>query len=238
MPDVRLLVTCEHASNHVPSDWQTLFEPSPTVLETHRAYDPGSQDLAHHLAKALGAPCLSARVTRLLIDHNRSTHNPTLWSEFSRSLPAHEKCRLLEEYYHPFRETAGRWIMERHAERKRVIHVSVHSFTPVLDGRVREVEIGLLYDSRRSGEVRFANGWKRRLAACCPAHRVRLNRPYLGRSDCHQNRYRQLYGQDDYMGLELEINQALVDRDNRWTLLQEGVTASLRDALAAASATA
>lgn len=235
MPDVSLLVTCEHASNHVPSDWQSLFENAPAILDTHRAYDPGSGELAHHLAEALGAPCFSARVTRLLIDHNRSLHNSALWSEFSRHLPAMEKARLLEDYYHPFRETVGRWIHERQMEGRQVLHVSVHSFTPVLDGRVRELEIGLLYDSRRSEEVRIANAWKRRLVTCRPTQRVRLNRPYLGRSDCHQNRYRKLYGSDDYVGLELEINQSLVGDDQAWTLLQRAVTARLRDVLAEVS---
>jgi len=231
MLDVALLVTCEHAVNHIPARWQHLYHDNHEVLETHRGWDPGAAELAHAIAKGLHAPCFMARVSRLLLDHNRSPHNRSLWSEFSRDLPASDKALLLDDFYHPFRDQAGRWIAERHADGNRVIHLSVHSFAPVLDGEVRRVDVGILYDEQRSDEAFFADLWKSRLAPCSPQLRVRFNVPYRGRSDCHLATYRGLYKSRDYVGIELEINQSLVDGKNNWSFLQKQIIDSLRNSL-------
>ena len=156
MRDVALLITCEHAVNAVPERWQSLFRGNSEILESHRGWDPGAAELSRELAGELSAPCFMARVSRLLLDHNRSPHNRSLWSEFSRDLPPSDKTLLLGEFYQPFRDQAGRWIAARHASGDRVIHLSTHSFTPVLDDKVRAVDVGLLYDTGRPDEVCFA----------------------------------------------------------------------------------
>jgi len=232
MPEVSLLLTCEHAVNLIPERWQHLFQGHHEILESHRGWDPGAAELAEHLAMKLSAPCFMARVSRLLLDHNRSPHNRSLWSEFSRGLAAPDKAMLLDEFYHPFRDQTGRWLAGRHAKGDRVVHLSVHSFTPVLDGKVRDVGIGLLYDTTRPDEARFAALWRSRLLALHPALKVRFNVPYRGRSDCHGRTYRELYSSRDYVAVELEINQALVSDDQGWATCKILVTESLRDALA------
>ena len=40
--------------------------------------------------------------------------------------------------------------------------------------------------------------------------RVRMNYPYQGRSDGHTTALRRLFGSGEYIGIELEVNQALV----------------------------
>ncbi len=231
MPEVSLLLTCEHAVNLVPERWQHLFRGSPEVLESHRGWDPGAAELAQHLARELSAPCFMARVSRLLLDHNRSPHNRSLWSEFSRDLPAPDKELLLDDFYHPFRDQTGRWLAARHDNGDQLIHLSIHSFTPVLDGKVRDVDVGLLYDTGRPDEVRFAEIWKSRLLDSRPTLRVRFNVPYRGRSDCHGRTYRDMYGSRDYVGIELEISQALVADQQGWKAVKKLVTDSLREAL-------
>jgi len=231
MPDVALLITCEHAVNHVPEDLNSLFADCPEVLESHRAFDQGAAELARHIATTLSVPLFEVKLTRLLVDHNRSPHNRSLWSEFSRGLPASEKLRLLENYYRPFRGEVAGWISESLADECKVVHVSVHSFTPVLDGKQRAVDIGFLYDPGRAEERFFADVWKSRISACRPDLRVRFNVPYRGCSDGHMTSYRALYKSRDYVGLELEINQALIVGEDGWPALQKQVADSLNKSL-------
>jgi predicted N-formylglutamate amidohydrolase len=231
MSDLALLITCEHAVNHVPQELIPLFADCTEVLWSHRAFDQGAAELARHIANTLSAPLFEAKLTRLLVDHNRSPHNRSLWSEFSRGLPASEKLRLLDNYYRPFRDEVAGWISESLADECKVVHVSVHSFTPVLDGKQRAVDVGLLYDPGRTEEGFFADVWKSRISACRPDLRVRFNVPYRGCSDGHMTSYRALNKSRDYVGIELEINQALVAGKSGWPALQKQVADSLKDAL-------
>ena len=63
MPDVALLLTCEHAVNAVPERWRHLFRGNTEVLETHRGWDRGAADLAEAIARELAAPCLVSKST-------------------------------------------------------------------------------------------------------------------------------------------------------------------------------
>ncbi|MBW2473982.1 MAG: N-formylglutamate amidohydrolase [Deltaproteobacteria bacterium] len=231
MPDAALLLTCEHAVNAVPERWQHLFQGNTEVLETHLGWDRGAAKLAQTLARELSAPCFMAQVSRLLLDHNRSPHNRMLWSEFSRDLSPPEKTLLLEDFYHPFRDQAGSWLAARHGNGERLVHIAVHSFTPVLDSKVRDIDVGLLYDTARPDEAFFADIWRSRLLASKPTLKVRFNVPYRGRSDCHGKTYRYMYGSRDYVFIELEINQALVADEQGWKAFRKLVTESLRETL-------
>lgn len=231
MPELALLITCEHAFSHVPTPWQQLFAGREELLLSHRAYDPGALAMARVLAKATAAPLFTADITRLLIDHNRSPHHRNLWSEFSRPLPAEQKHALLVNYYQPYRQAVGEWIQSRRELGQIVIHLSVHSFTPVLNGEVRRADIGVLYDSRRPAEASFGRDWRSKLEKNLPALRVRLNTPYLGRSDCHMSAYRKRFTSAAYLGIELEINQALVADEKAWLRQQEQIANSLLESL-------
>lgn len=231
MPEYAVLITCEHAVNHVPTPWGHLFDGREEVLQSHRGYDAGALELALCLAETISAPLYTAQVTRLLIDHNRSPHHHGLWSEFSRNLPAEQKNALLAEYYRPYRETVARWIQARHQQGQAVAHISVHSFTPVLDGQERKVDIGVLYDPQRPLETRFGKAWKSRLAVHTQNLRVRLNTPYRGSSDCQQTSYRNRFESEAYLGLELEINQALVLQQDTWGQLKGQIANSLQESL-------
>lgn len=229
MPEPMLLITCEHAVNHVPQNWQGLFTGRREVLDTHRAWDPGAMELARRLAGHFAAPCYAARVTRLLVDHNRSPHHRALWSEFSRPLSEQARESMLEDYYRPFRRKVAGWLEDRCGEQ--VVHLSVHSFTPVLDGRVRNLDIGLLYDPRRPAETALGRAWKTGLARTLPDMRVRCNQPYRGRSDGHQTTYRKRYPDDTYRALEVEVNQALLDDPLAWSRVCTAIVASLAEVL-------
>ncbi len=214
----RLLVTCEHGGNRVPARYRGLFPRA--LLESHRGWDPG----ALHLARELAPGVICTTTTRLLVDCNRSEGHPRLFHE---AVPRAERARILERYYRPHRERV------RAALRGGlpVLHLGIHSFTPVLDGRRRDVDIGLLYDPSRPREREFARRWAAALRRARPDLRVRMNRPYKGTSDGLTTSLRALVPDSRYAGIELEVSQAFpLGGAGRWRALRAALVASLEQA--------
>jgi predicted N-formylglutamate amidohydrolase len=257
-PRQRLLLTCEHATNAVPARWAHLFD-SPAArdaLASHRGWDPGAATLAQCLSsptslssEALAKeddlghlspvprplsplPGLLGTATRLLVDLNRSPGHPQFWSEFSRGLPSAEKEHIVREVYDPFRRAARAEIERRsgphHAP---VFHLSVHTFTPHLDGDVRTAEIGLLYDPERPLEVGWVQAWEQALRTLAPGWRIRRNYPYLGTDDGHVTHLRTRYPPGAYAGIELEVNQTLVSDSENRPAAREILRRALHDSL-------
>lgn len=226
----QLLLTCEHGGNEVPAAYADLFRGRAALLATHRGYDIGALELARRLAAELVAPLLAATVTRLLVDLNRAPHNRRgLFSELTRHLPAADKAELLARHYHPYRDEAARRIQALLDEGRQVLHLAVHSFTPELHGEVRNADLGLLYDPARPLEAEFCRGWQERLQHLAPTLRVRRNYPYRGASDALVTWLRRRLPAEGYLGLELEVNQALALAGGAtWKALPRLLAASLR----------
>ena len=156
-----LVLSCEHGGPRVPPGFAYLFD-NPTarrLLATHRGWDPGALAVARALAGALDAPLHAAQVTRLLVDLNRSPHHRDLFSVYSRRLDPASRERVLAQHYRPYRDALQAHIHGAIRGGRRVLHVSVHSFTPVLHGEPRRADIGLLYDPGRRRETELAQGW-------------------------------------------------------------------------------
>ena len=207
-----LVLTCEHAAHSVPPPYRRLFRGHTEVLKTHRGYDIGALGLARHLSKQLHAPLFATEVTRLLVEVNRSSHHPNLFSEFTRALPEVEKDRILDAYYHPHRERVELAVGAFIEQDRRVIHIGVHSFTPALHGTTRNADVGLLYDPRRPLEKAYCGRWYDALRAAAPDLRVRRNYPYRGASDGLSTHLRAQFPEDRFLGIELEVNQAVLRR--------------------------
>lgn len=201
---MKVLVTCEHLDNKIPDGFQHVFEGNETVLETHRGYDIGAKNLFEALAPVADAS-FSYPWTRLLIEPNRSLHHRDLYSKFSKKLSANGREKLVKIFYLPYRNEVEDWI--RAQKHEQVLHVSVHSFTPVLDGEKRKADIGLLYDPQRKGERAFALTWARELAGT-RQYKVRKNYPYLGKADGFTTYLRKQF-KENYAGIELEVNQQI-----------------------------
>lgn len=229
MSDKVLVVSCEHATNHVPKTWLKLFQ-NLEVLDTHLAWDPGALELAKEVAEQCQAPCFEANITRLLIDHNRSPGHFELWSTYSRDLPGREKSILLHEYYDSFRKQVRQWIEDQLKKGLPITHISIHTFTPILHGRKRSFDIGILYDTGRIQEQNLALALKQRMLSDRLPLKVRFNAPYQGQSDCHQTYYRRRFSDDDYSGIELEINQSLVATP-KWPQMKHLISKSIASAL-------
>jgi len=190
--------------------------------------------MARALATAFAAPLVSSTVSRLLIDLNRSAGHPQRFSAATRGVPVRVREEIAGRYYQPYWTRVERFVEEAAARGRRVIHISSHSFTPDLNGKIRRADVGLLYHPARSGEAALCARWKASLAAVAPELRVRRNYPYAGRSDGLASQLRLRYPPGAYVGIELEVNQSIVFAAGRpWTALRGHVINSLRAACAA-----
>jgi predicted N-formylglutamate amidohydrolase len=206
----QFLVTCEHGGNRIPARYRDSFVGHEALLQNHRGFDFGALGMAREMAQALGAKLIFSTISRLLVDLNRSPTHPRLHADWVRRLPESSRQQILIDYYLPFRASAEAAIMHALASGKRVIHLSSHSFTPELDGIVRAADVGLLYDPARAGEAALCREWRARLRSREPSLRVRRNYPYTGKSDGFAAYLRDRFGADEYIGIELEINQRLL----------------------------
>lgn len=209
---VPVLVTCEHGGHQVPRVYGHLFTGAQRLLTNHRGWDRGALDLAEALALELGAPLIAATTTRLLVDLNRSPGHPARLGARVRTLPPEALQRLEAAHYDPYRrlvaDAVGRWTRRGRS----VLHLSMHSFAPVLCGERRNADIALLYDPRRGWERAAADAILAELGRRAPDLRLRRNYPYLGRADSLTAALRHEQGARLYAGLEVEVNQRLVRR--------------------------
>ena len=224
------MLTCEHADHRIPRAHASLFDGAEDVVLSHRGWDPGALSLARLLARKLEQPLLVTRWCRLLVEANRSPTNPGIWSRYTKGLPAEEREQILVRYWRPHRRAVEEAVTAALARGERVVHVAVHSFTPVMDGVVRNADVGLLFDSRRKHESLLARRWAAGLRAQDPALRVRFNYPYLGRADGLTSALRHRHPPSCYLGFELEVNQARSTAPD-WRRLGSVLAASLSGVL-------
>lgn len=227
-----LVLSCEHGGNRIPAEYQGLFEGQAALLDSHRGYDPGALRMAQAFAEAFAAPLVSAEVSRLLVDLNRSIGHPHLHLAPVRDLPAAQRRQLLERYYTPYRSEVAARVDGAIARQGCAIHLSSHSFTPVLDGQVRRADVGLLYDPARPAERALCARWLAALRARAPVLVVRRNYPYRGNGDGLTTWLRRRLPADRYLGIELELNQRSVSApDAQWAELRAVMVASFAQAL-------
>lgn len=208
----RWIISCEHGGNLIPPQYAYCFTDAATVLQTHRGWDPGALSLWEKLSP-LADFSLSSTVSRLLVELNRSLHHPKLFSSYSGRLSYSEKQEVLQLYYKPYRNKIEETIRQYILEGAKVYHLSIHSFTPELDGIIRQADIGLLYDPARSLEKEFCKELKHILKQQMPKMRVRFNYPYLGKADGFTTYLRRQFP-ENYAGVELELNQHWADQEH------------------------
>ncbi len=191
----------------MPEKYTYLFEGAERELNSHQGWDPGAYSLFCEMAKSGVDYTLYSTTTRLLVDLNRSLFKRSLFSEFSIVLPQCEKATLIKQNYTPFRQQFSTNISRLLYSHKFVMHVSVHSFTPVLNQKVRNADIGILFDPGFGIEKILARKWRSLIKAEMPKLNVRFNYPYRGKPGGHVFDLRKQFGAHCYAGIELEMNQ-------------------------------
>lgn len=195
----KLILTCEHASNALPKG--VCLDVSQEILQSHRGYDIGAFEVYEKLCEYLNPDfCSAGKYSRLLVDLNRRLKNKNALSELAVS------------YHLEYRSAVENFVLSN-IQKSPILHLAIHSFTPVLNGEVRNADIGVLYDPSSSVEREIANVIVNEIRERAPHLKVRKNYPYLGKTDglCTAIRKlcRKLDGACPYAGFEIEINQKM-----------------------------
>lgn len=226
---MKLVLTCEHATNYIPPEYTYMFTEAGEILNTHRGYDPGAFGLFSRLIPLSNAH-FSCEISRLLVEVNRSIGHPSLFSEFTQQLSKEEKKKILQAYYFSYRNEVEENIAEKIKEGERVLHFSVHSFTPTLNGVVRNADLGLLYDPQREEEKDFCRNFKKNFQNLSPEFSIRFNYPYLGIADGFTTYLRKKFPKY-YLGIEIEVNQKFVMGNLMEENIKSGIFSALQECL-------
>ena len=225
------IVTCEHAGNYIPRKFVELFSEEYEIVATHAAYDIGALSMAIIIANILQAPLIYTKVTRLIVDCNRSMGSDELFSKFTNNSNSDLNKELIQRYYTKHRHTIEQAVIKAIQHHTYVVHVAVHSFTPQLNGFKRYCDIGLLYDQCRQVEQQLCRSIKETLFALHPL-RIAYNYPYRGCGDGVTVWLRKQYG-DRYCGIEVEVNQDLYFQGNHlWRQLSKNIGQAIKRAMA------
>lgn len=144
----RALLVCDHASNRVPKRLADLGL-EPDLLVDHIGWDPGASDVARRLAADLDSPLVCSGYSRLVIDCNRPLGHAESIAERSagvpipgnRGLSARARSLRNDALFRPFHAAIAELLDARpHVQ---TLLISIHSFTPVLNGRLRPWHIGI-----------------------------------------------------------------------------------------------
>lgn len=207
-----LLISCEHAGNKIPREYNSrVTDELKELLQTHRGWDRGALQIAKEVSRTENAPLYFTELSRLLIDCNRSIHHKSCLGPTFRDAPEDMKEQIARDFYYPYRKSVMDGIERLRKEGFRVLHCAFHSFTPIMDGIVRNAEFGLLYDPGQSAEKRWADIIMNQLKEQEFPWRMRRNYPYLGKSDGFTKMLRGKFGGTNYAGFELEFNQAIFE---------------------------
>lgn len=231
-PDA-VILSCEHGGKEVPPAYASLFKGADEVLASHRGWDIGALGVAQRMACETSYPLVACTFTRLLVEPNRSPDSGQIFGRYTQGLDDAAKAAIKRDYYDRHRGSVERLVGDAIAAGRRVLHVGVHSCTDELDGRVRELEVSLLFDPDRESEAGVCRAWNTELAMLEPTWRLPFNEPYKGTDDGLTTWLRGKFPGAVYAGVEVEVRQGLIGGVNARRRVGEVLARSLMAVLAA-----
>ena len=209
-----VLLVCDHASNRFPRSLGTM---GLDYLDrvSHIALDIGAGAVAESLANNVRATTVLCQYSRLIVDCNRKLIDDSAFLEKSDgvdipgndNLQESEKERRASEIYWPYHNTIKDQIVRLKKHGIDPVVISIHSFTPVINGNDREWEIGVLWDKDSVTAEIFLT----RLVES--GYLVGDNKPYSGKDpedftiDFHAE-------SDGLPHVGIEISQNLINHDD------------------------
>jgi predicted N-formylglutamate amidohydrolase len=208
-----VLLVCDHASCRIPRSLGDMGL-DPFARRCHLAIDIGAGPLTEKLAESLGVTAVVQNYSRLVVDCNRQLMDPSAFLEYgdgilvpgNRNLHQADKDLRASALYWPYHVAIGEQIDRLRKTGRLPSMVSLHSFTPVLNGESREWQMGVLWDKDEATRTVFLEGLR------AAGYQVGDNEPYSGKApqdftiDYHA----------EEIGLPhvgIEIRQDLVDDD-------------------------
>ncbi len=232
-----VLIICDHASAYVPPEYEDLGLPS-EQLSRHIAWDIGAGEVSRRLAKLLDAPAVLSGTSRLVIDCNRPfwavgsipPQSDGIIIPGNTRIDQEERQRRIIRYFHPYHDEITRRIRAHPRNTAPLALVSIHSFTPVMDGFERPWHVGMLWDKDDTLAAPVIEELRRDPELC-----VGENKPYDGSDPPGYALH--VHAADNALPIAVfEIRQDQIQTEagaERWAHI---LARSLRPALAAYSA--
>lgn len=205
------VLVCEHASRFIPVSLDGLGL-SAAAATSHVAWDIGALDLSLALSKMLDAPLVASRVSRLVYDCNRPpeatgsipSHSEVFDIPGNAGLNSDQRARRARDVYNPFRSLLGQ-VLDRHPGQP--VMITIHSFTPIYNGVVRTVELGILHDSDDRVAQALLAGARQKTSL-----QSEMNQPYSA-TDGVTHTLRVQAGQRGLANVMIEVRNDLIDTD-------------------------
>ena len=177
----RCVIVCDHASNRVPKLLGNLGL-GKDDLQKHIAWDPGTEDIGRRLSKRLDAPVVFATYSRLVVDLNRGHNHADCMRDVSdriripgnEKLTASHKAQRIAEIFRPYHGAVDAQVQRFLKSGFAPLLLSIHSFTPKMDGFRRPWHIGVLWNKEEGIARQLISSLKENN----PGLRVGENEPY------------------------------------------------------------
>ena len=175
--DSPVAIVCEHAGQAVPARLNGLGLAKGDI-DKHVGWDIGAREVSRLMAERLAAPAALQNYSRLVIDCNRPPRAADSTPAVSHGIAVPGNAGLsnydhwlrIDEIFVPFQNLVDS-VLDASSRR---IAVSIHSFEPVLAGRLRPWDIGLLHrHDTKTSQLLLRALRKRR-----PEINAALNEPY------------------------------------------------------------
>ena len=229
-----LLIICDHASHAVPRALGQLGL-SDAELRRHIGWDIGAAEVARRLSARLDAPLVLAGYSRLVIDCNRGLGDPSSMPEVSdgvvvpgnAGLSAAARVARVNACFKPYHDAIAGQLAAFALRGIAPVVLSVHSFTPVMNGIERPWHVGVLWDK----DPRVPVPLIAELAAADPRRVVGDNQPYSAKEPAGYS----IRTHAEAAGLPhaaVELRQDLIDTPAGAEYWGEALAAALRPILA------
>jgi len=213
LSELPILLVCDHASFRFPKSLGDMGL-DPFARRCHLAVDIGAGALTEKLAASLGVTAVLAQYSRLVMDCNRQLMDPSAFLQFgdgilvpgNRNLHQSEKDLRAETLYWPYHSAVDKQVQRLRNTGPAPAFIAVHSFTPVMNGEVRQWQMGVLWDT----DTRLREFFLEDFTAA--GYAVGDNEPYSGKApqDFTIDHHAEEIGLP-HVGIE--IRQDLIDDD-------------------------
>jgi predicted N-formylglutamate amidohydrolase len=214
LADSPVILVCDHASHRFPIALGDMGL-DPFARRCHLAVDIGAGPVTERLAETLGVTAVVQNYSRLVVDCNRELMDPGAFLEYgdgilvpgNHNLHQVDKDVRADALYWPYHTAIEEQVARLRKIGPAPVFVSIHSFTPVLNGEFREWQMGILWDKDETTREIFLDGLR------AAGYRVGDNEPYSGKApqdftiDNHAE-------EPGLPHVGLEIRQDLVDDDS------------------------
>jgi predicted N-formylglutamate amidohydrolase len=183
LADKPILLVCDHASCQFPASLGDMGL-DPFARRCHLAVDIGAGPLTEKLAASLGVTAVVQNYSRLVVDCNRQLMDPGAFLEYgdgilvpgNRNLRQADKDLRASALYWPYHVAIGDQVDRLSALGPPPAFISIHSFTPVLNGESRAWQMGVLWDKDEATRRIFLDGLRE------AGYKVGDNEPYSGKA--------------------------------------------------------